>query len=153
MKNFLLLLFLITLTQLGYSQGKTELGVHLGVSYYQGDINKAKVFYSPSMSYGVILKYNLSKYLSVRGEGIYAKLKGSDFDFTNTENVLRKASFSASLIDLSGVIEFNFLPYNSSGFTKRNAERFAPYIFVGIGANFSISSEGFEKLAPIPTKM
>jgi len=150
MKKNLLLLLLIVFSQIVVAQSKTEFGVFVGASYYQGDINKSKLFYSPSLSYGAIVKYNLSKHLSARFEGIYGTIKGNDSDFSESENLLRGASFSAKVIDLSGVVEFNFLPYSSSGYIKKNDERFTPFIFVGVGANFILSSGGFENPITIP---
>ncbi|HAF30617.1 MAG TPA: hypothetical protein DCG75_16370 [Bacteroidales bacterium] len=147
----ILLLFLFTLSiNFIFSQSKTELGVFAGTSYYQGDINKSKLFYSPSAAYGVILKYNLSNHLSTSLKGYYGKLSGSDSDFSNLENQLRGASFSATLIDISALIEFNFLPYTSSGYIKKNKNRFTPFIFLGIGGNYIFSSGGFENPITIP---
>lgn len=147
----ILLLFLFTLSiNVIFSQSRTELGIFAGTSYYQGDINKSKLFYSPSAAYGVILKYNLSNYLSTSLKGYYGKLSGSDSDFSNLENQLRGASFSATLIDISAIIEFNFLPYTSSGYIKKNKNRFTPFIFLGIGGNYIFSSGGFENPITIP---
>ncbi|MBU8892668.1 MAG: outer membrane beta-barrel protein [Bacteroidales bacterium] len=150
MKRNLLLFLLLFSTNLLISQSRTELGITLGTSYYQGDINNSRLFYSPSMTYGIIVKYNLNNYLSTRVKGFYGKLGGSDYDFSEIENQLRGASFSTSFIDLSASIEFSFLPYTSSGYIKKNKNRFAPYMFIGIGGNFLFSSEGFENPVTIP---
>lgn len=150
MKKFLLLLILIIVFQFVNAQGKTEIGVHLGASYYQGDINKSKILYSPSMSYGLMVKYNLTKHLAARVEGIYGTIKASDSDFSETENTLRGSSFSADLIDISFLVEFNFLPFTSSGYIKKNNERLAPFIFVGVGANVLLGAGGFENPITIP---
>ncbi|MDA3953085.1 MAG: DUF6089 family protein [Bacteroidales bacterium] len=150
MKKYLLLLLFVFSANLLFSQGKSELGVFLGTSYYQGDINPSRVFYSPSMAYGIIFKYNLSKHLSTSLKGVYGKLSGNDGDFNNLENQLRGASFSNSLIDVSALFEFNFLPYSSSGYIKKNKNRLAPFMFIGIGGNYIIGSGGFENPITIP---
>lgn len=150
MKKTLLLLLFIIAFQFVNAQGKTEVGLHLGASYYQGDINKSKILYSPSMSYGVMAKYNLSKHLAARVEGIYGTIKADDSDFTEMGNITRGASFSANLIDLSFLVEFNFLPYTSSGYIKKNNERFTPFVFVGVGANILLGTGGFENPITIP---
>lgn len=150
MKKFILLFLFILPTNILTGQSKTELGVVVGTSYYQGDINKSKLFYSPSVAYGLILKYNLSDQLSASFRGIYGKISGDDSDFSNPENQLRGASFSTSLIDYSALIEFNFLPYSSSGYIKKNKNRFAPFVFVGIGGNYIFSSAGNENPITIP---
>jgi Domain of unknown function (DUF6089) len=150
MKNYLLLFLLIFTTNLLIGQSKTEFGVNLGTSYYQGDINNSKLFYSPSMAYGLIVKYNLNKYLSTSIKGYYGKLRGNDYDFDETLNQLRGASFSTGVIDISVQVEYNFLPYTSSGFIKKNKNRFAPFVFLGVGGNFLLSSGGFENPITIP---
>lgn len=150
MKRNLLLFLFIGLSHITLGQSKAELGGSLGVSYYHGDINHSKLFYSPSMAYGLIFKYNFNDHLSAGIEGKYASLNGSDNDFINPENQLRGASFSTNLIDVSILFEFNFMPYNSSGYIKKNDNRFAPFIFVGIGGNYILSSGGFENPITIP---
>jgi opacity protein-like surface antigen len=150
MKNYLLLLILLYSAILLNAQSKSELGVILGTSYYQGDINPSRVFYSPSMSYGIIFKYNLSPHLSTSIKGVYGKLKGSDSDFSNSENQIRGASFTNSLVDISALVEFNFLPYSSSGYIKKNKNRFTPFIFLGIGGSYFFGSGGDENPITIP---
>lgn len=150
MKRILLLSLFIFSTNFLIGQSKTELGVLLGTSYYQGDINHSKIFYSPSLAYGLLLKYNLSDQLSVSARGYYGNLKGNDSDFNKLENQLRGASFSASVIDVSATVEFNFLPYTSSGYIKKNKHRFAPFIFLGIGGHYVLGNSGFENPITIP---
>ncbi len=150
MKNYLLLFLLIFTTNLLIGQSKTELGANLGTSYYQGDINNSKLFYSPSMAYGLIVKYNLNNYLSTSIKGYYGKLRGNDYDFNETQNQLRGASFSTGVIDISVQVEYNFLPFTSSGYIKKNKNRFAPFVFLGVGGNFLLSSGGFENPITIP---
>ncbi len=150
MKRILLLYLFIFSTHLLIAQSRTEAGIMLGTSYYQGDINNSKIFYAPSLAYGLILKYNLSDHLSATAKGYYGKLRANDADFSELENQLRGASFTATLIDISFLVEFNFLPYNSSGYIKKNKHRFAPFIFLGVGGNYIFSSGGFENPITIP---
>ncbi|MCG8411656.1 MAG: DUF6089 family protein [Bacteroidales bacterium] len=150
MKNGILFLLVFGISSIGFGQSKIELGGRLGVSYYQGDINKSKMFYSPAMSFGGIFKFNLNKHLSVKLEGVYGRIQADDADFGEIENKLRNASFSSDLIDLSMVVEFNFLPYTSSGYIKKNNERFTPFVFLGLGANVLLSSDSFKNPVTIP---
>ena len=150
MKKYILLIVATFYFYNVMGQSKTELGGFLGASYYQGDINKSKIFYSPSVAGGILLKYNFSKHFVVGLKGIYGHLKGSDSDFKNLENQLRNASFSESIIDLSCQFEFNFLPYTSSGYIKKNDNRFTPYLSIGVGANFILGSGNFENPLTIP---
>ena len=42
------------------------------------------------------------------------------------------------------------MPYTSSGYIKKNNERFTPFIFVGIGSYFLFGSSGIENPITIP---
>ncbi|MFO7842471.1 MAG: DUF6089 family protein [Bacteroidales bacterium] len=133
-----------------FSQSKTELGILLGTSYYQGDINTSRLFYSPSPAIGLLVKYNLSDHLTSTLKSSYGTLKGNDSDFSTLENQQRGASFSTPYFDISMIFEFNFLPYNSSGYIKKNKKRFSPFMFAGVGVNYLINSTGFENPVTIP---
>ena len=150
MKRYLLLMLAFLWGLSIFSQSRTELGLQFGTSYYHGDINASRLFYSPSLAYGLIIKYNLSDHLASTIKTTYGNLKGDDSDFSNIENQQRNASFSTSFFDVSVLFEFNFLPYNSSGYIKKNKNRFAPYMFAGIGANYLFSSGGFKNPVTIP---
>ncbi len=131
-------------------QGRAEYGLFLGTSYYNGDINHSQQFYSPSLGLGAIANYNLSKHLAVGLKGFYGRLNGNDADFSNSENVVRQASFSTSVIDISAIVEFNFMSYTSSGFIKKNDERFTPFVFLGIGGNYVFNSTDNSTPVTIP---
>lgn len=150
MKKSLLLFIFFYIPFFIFSQSKADLGVSLGVAYYHGDINKSKIFYSPSMAYGVIIKYNVNNYIAVGIKGSYATLSGSDADFDLVENQNRQASFSTNLIDISLTMDYNMLPFTSSGYIKKNKYRFAPYLTLGVGTNYLFSSGGFENPITIP---
>ena len=145
-----LLLFIFTISSIFSYCQNTEIGAFLGTAYYHGDINTSKLFYSPSIGVGAIAKYNLSNHLSTSIKGYYGKLKGSDSDFDGLENQLRGASFTANIIDIAVLVEFNFMPYTSSGYIKKNKNRFSPFIYLGIGGNYILSSGSFENPITIP---
>lgn len=150
MKKYVLLIFTLFYFSSISGQSQAEFGGFLGTSYYHGDINKSKIFYSPSVGAGAIVKYNFSHHLATSLKGYYGRISGSDSDFDNPENQLRNASFAANVIDLSLQFEFNFLPYTSSGYIKKNDERFTPFVSLGIGANFILGSGNFENPITIP---
>ncbi|HKL07962.1 MAG TPA: DUF6089 family protein [Bacteroidales bacterium] len=150
MKKYLLFLISFLWGISVFSQSKTELGFLFGTSYYQGDINTSRLFYSPSPAIGILVKYNLSDYLTSTLKSSYGKLKGNDTDFSTLENQQRGASFSTPYFDVSMILEFNFLPYNSSGYIKKNKKRFSPFMFAGVGVNYLINSKGFENPVTIP---
>jgi len=150
MKKNILLLVSILWGVVVFSQSRTELGLLLGTSYYQGDINSSKLFYAPSPAFGLLVKYNFSDHLTSTLKSSYGKLKGDDADFSDVENQQRGASFSTPYFDISMILEFNFFPYNSSGYIEKNKKRFSPFMFAGVGINYLFNSGGFENPVTIP---
>lgn len=150
MRRAALLFFLIFSFFFSFGQGRTEYGIFLGTSYYNGDINHSKQFYSPSLGLGLLAKYNINRHIIIGLKGYYGMLNGNDADFSQIENQTRNASFSTSVIDVSAIVEFNFMSYTSSGFIKKNNERFTPFAFLGIGGNYVFNSSGYTNPVSIP---
>ncbi len=109
-----------------------------GASYYMGDINHTRHFYSPSPGGGIIFRYNLNPRQSFRFSGIYTSLKGSDSDFEDAFQQRRNSSFKTSIIDLAISSEFNFMSYET---TKLRKDRYTPYISAGIGYASVLTSD------------
>ena len=129
----LFIIFLVSFTALTVNaQRFSDFGVLFGGAYYNGEINPTRQFYSPSLSYGIFIRLNLNKRFAIRTSGYYTHLKGNVNDFpdrvthfipTHTE------AFTKQLLDLTGQLEFNFLPYITG---ERNFLR-STYIAGGIG--------------------
>lgn len=103
-----------------------ELGVHVGPSYYIGDINPAKHFSQPSIQFGGVARYNPNSRWTFRLDYTYAWVKASDEVVKWRPE--RGLGFRTNVNDLSLIAEFNFLEYYT-GNPKRNC---SPYIFGGI---------------------
>ena len=113
------------------------MGVFGGTSYYLGDINQSRQFYAPSPSAGALYKLALNKRTAISARAYYAQFRGNDHDFNNQFQQNRNISFSASLVDINAVYEFNFLPFQ---FDAREPI-FSPYLFVGLGYEIMIQSK------------
>jgi hypothetical protein len=118
------------------AQKKAEVGIFGGTSYYLGDINHERQFYSPSFAGGLVYRYNLDTRYALRANAFYGGLKASDKDFSDAYQQLRNASFSANLIDLSALLEFNFLSFKPS---LRHFS-YTTYVDAGLGAMVMLSS-------------
>ena len=127
MKRFFLILIIISSTIANAQKLDGEFGVFAGVSYYLGDVNHSKQFYSPSFSYGVLYRINLNPRYTFRIEFLQVSLKGSDNDFSNGYQQSRAHSFSNKIYEIGVQTEFNFLTYN-----PRNFQKFTPYVIGGI---------------------
>jgi len=131
------------------SFGQAEIGLYGGASYYMGDVNTSKLFYSPSPVYGIMYRYNKNKRYAFRISAVRTTLKGNDADFTkNGYQVFRNHSFQTELNEFSMQWEINFLPY----LIGNMSEDFIT-AFVSSGANLMIApmeTPDFKEMISIP---
>ncbi|HET6245511.1 MAG: hypothetical protein H0V01_03680 [Bacteroidetes bacterium] len=128
MKRLSFLLFFIFATVLtGFSQG-SELGVFGGGSFYMGDLNPNKLFYRTKPAFGLIYRKLLNPRYALKSNLVYGNLEAYDSDSNNPVQRARNLNFRTKIIELSGQIEFNFLPYDLGDPNYP----FSPYIFAGI---------------------
>ena len=115
----------------------SELGLMLGTSYYLGDLNDQH-FRLAQPAGAIQYKTNFNRRLALRGALSFGEIRGSDkLNEIDTAKFNRNLHFKSSLYELSGVIEFNFFPYE----TGNKRYPFTPYIFSGFSLfNFSHSS-------------
>ena len=136
----LLIIILFASTEMN-AQRKSDIGLFGGTSFYMGDINTSKYFYSPGPAIGSFYRYNFEPRNSIRLSAVYYTLQASDLDFSDPFQVQRNASFSGNYLDAALVYEFNFLPYKT---THRKYNR-TFYLSGGIGYNVVISTSTLSK--------
>ena len=124
------ILILVFPLQITIGQKKSDIGILGGTSYYMGDVNHSRHFYSPSLAGGIIWRYNFNPRNSIRFSGIWASLKGDPADFNEPYPNSPHQAFATNLVDLGISTEFNFLPYQS---TKIRRDRYSPYVSGGLG--------------------
>jgi hypothetical protein len=107
-----------------------EVGLTVGGTYYLGDLNPGGHFLNTDISYGVLARYTLDTRWAVKISGMRGKIKGDAASGTFLPD--RGLSFTNSMTDISGVVEFNFMPY----FTGSRANRISPYIYGGLSVFF-----------------
>jgi hypothetical protein len=115
---------------------KSEIGIFAGTSYYLGDINPITQFYMPLPSIGLLYKYNINDREVVSLRSTYGQLQGNDRYFSDAFQQKRNASFSATLIDVNALYEFNFFPFH---FHERR-RIYSPYLMLGLGYEVVLSS-------------
>lgn len=131
--------FLFVLLPLSlFSQRGGEVGVLAGGSYYMGDINLYKHFYSPHLEAGFFAKYHFNSRYVLRLSGFYTELSAADADFNNNFQLLRNHDFETMLIELSMQFEVHFLPYELCEMKRKS---FTPYIQSGLAVFFASSSQ------------
>ncbi len=105
-----------------------ELGVFLGGSNYIGDIGSTKYIFPNSYAVGGIYKWNMHPHYSIRATYTYSKISGDDANSSNSFRKNRGLSFTNSIHELAGGIEYHFFKYNLSkiGYTS------TPYIIAEV---------------------
>lgn len=121
---------------------KFEIGGMVGGAYYMGDLNKNSFFKGLNPSLGAIFRYNPNLRWAVKTDLLWAKVSGSTDGLANVFPDNAQASFSRSLIEMGGQMEFNFFPY-SDLYAYKNAKRYTPYIFLGLGMTVATGGETF----------
>ena len=119
------------------AQKKVDLGIFGGGSYYLGDINQSKQFYSISYAFGGLYRYNINQRYTIRGSIYYGNLLADDKDFNNRFQQSRNSRFSGTVLDATLQFEFNFMPYSTFG----RAGEYAFYTTGGIGMAFINTSK------------
>ena len=106
----------------GLSQDVISIGMGGGTSQYLGDYNKTNPFYSPSPSFGGIIKNKVGLRTSLRYSFYYENLRGSTSDLIYL-NTSPEQSFNKTFMDMSFALEYNFLPYDMYNVKKYNLEK------------------------------
>jgi len=118
-------------------QGKGDIGIYGGYTYYLGDINPTIQFQESLPSYGIfyrhIFDYRYSVKSSVYLGNIQAHDKLSKYNF----HYERDHSFKLQFLDISSLVEFNFLPYMSTSMKYR----FTPYVTAGLSYMMPLKSD------------
>ena len=105
----------------------TEVGLIGGVSYYLGDLNTTH-FSQAAPSVGLVVRKNIDNRFSYKAEAIYLTLQSDERDSKDTISVDRGLHFKSSVLELSGQLEFNFLPYESGN----PLYTWTPFVYTGI---------------------
>lgn len=127
--KFFFFIILCSACSFSLSAQRHELGLLLGGSTYQGELNPQLAdyrFVDPAA--GLFYRYNFSRHYAARIGFNYGSIRGDDHLSGNEFNYNRNLSFRSKMYDFYGQFEFNFLPYQ----INRKRYRFSPYAFIGI---------------------
>ena len=102
-----------------------EVGPHVGLSYYMGDLNPMLPFAQAQLQYGGIVRFNYNNRWTFRFDYSRATVTASDEIIKWRPE--RGLNFTSIINDFSLMAEFNFLEYYT-GNPKKNV---SPYIFGG----------------------
>lgn len=138
------LLMILSSVAFGQRGRALDVGVMAGGTYYMGDLNQSRHFYSPHLNLGGIVKYHFNPRIILRAGGFYSRISARDSDFSNAFQQQRDLEFETSLIELSAQVEFNFLPF-IVGQPRRHG--FTPYLQTGLVLYVANESHDFLSFA------
>jgi len=127
LKSYILSVF-VFLTFSASAQKGWELGPWVGVSNYFGDLNTSFDFTELGPALGMLARYNLNNRVNSKMSLGYTYLYGDDQDSQNSFERRRNLSFRTNVVDFTGQIEFNFLPYIHGS----KDYFFTPYLLGGV---------------------
>jgi hypothetical protein len=129
-KNLLILIAFIGLGFTANAQYKenTEVGFIGGASYYLGDLNTTH--FNNSLPFGgIVIRKNIDRRFSYKAELLYLNIAADDRDdATDTIAINRGLHFRSSVFELSGQIEFNFLPFEAGNALYT----WTPFVYTGL---------------------
>lgn len=113
------------------AQRRVDVGGFLGASYYLGDLNPGGHFKNSHPAVGALIRYNFSYRWSLKGALTLGSISGA---YPSKNVVLSPLTpdsyqFKRTMLDLSGMVEFNFLPFDHPFIENSN---FTPYLTVGL---------------------
>jgi len=135
----LLLSFLIFGNTIQAQQFKpnTEIGILLGASYYLGDLNT--VHFNQSLpAAGLVIRKNIDKRFAYKAEIMYLNLRSDERSSDDIIAASRGLHFRSPVYELSGQVEFNFLPYDPGN----PLYTWTPFVYGGVSIfNFNPQAE------------
>ncbi len=108
-----------------------DFGLYLGGSNYWGDLTKdyQPLWNKTKVAGGLLIRYNISPYITFKGSALYGQIQGSDKNFSNDPyRSRRNLSFKSDIVEFSGQVEWNILGYENT----RTSYGWSPYLFTGI---------------------
>jgi hypothetical protein len=137
MKKFCLVAISIFLSVVAYAQkdkkatSSLDFGLYLGASNYWGDLTNdfMPVWSNTNLAGGLICRYNVGPYLTMKGTALYGSIEGSDKNFSSDPyRHRRNLSFKSDIIEFSVQGEWNIIGYENT----RTSFAWSPYLFAGI---------------------
>lgn len=131
MYKFLTLSLFLFFCIKAYTQDKRDIGLQIGSSYYYGDFNETNPIRNPSIGLGVIFRYNITTFYSIRGSAFYGNLS-MNYDSSMYLPGSRVTSFSKTYLGAEIMGEFNFMTLNP---VNERKGKFSPFVNLGIGVS------------------
>lgn len=129
-----------------------EFGILGGGAYYVGDLNSTH-FNDLRIAGGITYRKNFDRRLSFKSSFLYSNVHANDANSSDQIDVNRNLHFKSNIMELSGQVEFNFLPYE----TGNSLYPWSTFIFCGVSIfNYNPKAEASDgkwyELQPLGTE-
>ena len=139
-KNIVLsiIIFIVSNTNVNAQyEPNQEFGILGGTGYYIGDLNNTH-FNNIRAAGGITFRKNFDRRFCFKSCILYTNVYADDAKSSDNINKNRNLHFKSDVIELSGQVEFNFLPYE----TGNSLYPFTPFVFTGVSLfNFNPRAE------------
>ncbi|MDG3582406.1 DUF6089 family protein [Galbibacter pacificus] len=126
--NFRILAIAIMLTTNATYAQMFEAGAFVGGSNYIGDVGSSWYIKPNSFAAGGLFKWNVSQRYAYRASFTFSTIHAADKDSDNSARQQRDYSFSNGILEGSLGMEFNFLEFDLSEFSRS----VTPYLYGGV---------------------
>ena len=135
-----LFIFISTTESNAQYKPNQEFGILGGTGYYIGDMNSTH-FNNLRVAGGITYRKNFDRRFTFKSSALYTNVYANDENSNEAIKVNRNLKFKSDIIELSGQIEFNFLPYE----TGNSLYNWTPFIFTGVSIfNYNPQAEGLD---------
>ena len=156
--NLKIILLLLVILIFGFTtkaqqfKPNTEIGILLGASYYLGDLNTTH-FNQSLATAGLVIRRNIDQRFVYKAEAMYINLKSDERGSKDTIANNRSLHFRSPVYEVSGQLEFNFLPYEKGN----SLYPWTPFVFTGVSIfNYNPKAEASDgiwyELQPLGTE-
>ncbi|QLE01611.1 hypothetical protein HX109_08540 [Galbibacter sp. BG1] len=125
--NFRILTVAIMLITTMSSAQMFEVGAFVGGSNYIGDVGSSRYINPNGFAAGGVFKWNVSQRYAYRASFTFSTLHAADRDSNNSARQQRDYSFSNGVLEGSIGMEFNFIEFDLSDFSRS----VTPYLYGG----------------------
>ena len=164
-KNFKVTLLICFALQIGsvffssalFAQGiapitTSEIGIGIGGANYKGEVSPNYRFLNNQPALTIFYRRDMSNAITLRGGLMGSHRIAEDNTFSDEVyaddrpfHAYRQAETYLSLLEVSGVMEYNFLDY----YDMKQKPRVSPYVFVGVaGLVYNVKLEVHDRLIP-----
>jgi len=146
-KNLIMICIGVFFTPLFTFAQVWEVGAFLGRSAYAGDLTPGLIDTKQiHPAGGILVRYTVSKYFTIKGNAYDGTISGDDADATNPKNVRRSLNFRSNILDVGLNGEINITGFEPTSRYYKSQYKTSPYIFLGVSV-FNFDPQGYDKVS------